>query len=59
MFSTSLPTETDLLKEEVARYVTKRREQSRRLAEERADQIEAGLQHLTEAAERDKDRYHS
>lgn len=40
----------------VDRYVQKTRERSKQLTEERAAEIEAGVEHLTPAGERDKER---
>lgn len=40
----------------VDRYVQKTRERTKRLTEERAAEIEAGVEHLTPAGERDKER---
>lgn len=41
----------------VDRYVQETRERTKRLMAERAVEIEAGMEHLTPAAELDKDRY--
>jgi hypothetical protein len=38
-------------------YVKFAQERSRQLMRDRAEEIEAGLVHLTEAAQRDRDRY--
>lgn len=43
----------------VDRYVTKTRERSKELTREREAEIEAGIEHLTPAVQRDEDRERS